>query len=249
MARTKISSTRDWELIDSDQDIRGRELWDAHGHKLGTIDDLVVDTDAQRVDSVVLESGDEFRADHLSIAEDAVYVLNYNAAEASPALGRAETRTYEDERVERRPSDSARPYDDGRVQRRAEDARSRDRDRHEGDRRDRDRREEDRLDDDRPARDGVPGFPELSDDFRSHYDSSFRDSNRDYSDWEPAYRYGYDMAFAPAFAGSSFDDVDAELRKGYYQRMGYPMSDRHVWNEVRPAVKHAFQRAREHATA
>lgn len=210
MPRLPLSDTRDWELVRSDQDLRGQPLWDAHGHRLGTIEDMIVDTQTERVSAVVLDTGDRFSAHDLSVGDDAVYVLGYDAAAAPPDSARRATR-----------DPDATP---GPLHRRDDDS----------PRRDTQPRE------DAPAR---RGYTDYTDDFRRHYDDEYRDRDRDYSDWEPAYRFGYDMAFEPEFAGRDFDAAEEDLRIGFYRRMGYPMSDRHVWDDVRGAVSHAFDRA------
>jgi|GEM_PF-1882116 len=214
MPRVRLSDTRDWELTDSDHDLRGRDLWDAHGHRLGEIRDMIVDTDSQRVDTVVLENGDEYRTQDLSIGDDAVYVLNYDAAQHSVP---GPVRRYEDDRLRRREAAPAEPP-------RLADAPAQEAPRGE-------------------VRTGT-AYADHADAFRQHYDGTYRDAGLDFSDWEPAYRYGYDAAFDTDHAGRDYESVEDTLRRGYYQRHGYPMSDRIVWRQVRGAVRHAFERAR-----
>jgi sporulation protein YlmC with PRC-barrel domain len=222
MPRVRLSDSRDWELTESDKDLRGRDLWDAHGHRLGEIQDMVVDTDAQRVDTVVLDNGDEYRTQDLSIGEDAVYVLNYDAAQqAAPGP----VRRYEDDRLRRR---EAAPADPPPVPASNSTAGA------DAPRQDASRGE---------ARAGTT-YADHADAFRQHYDSAYRDAGLDFTDWDPAYRYGYDAAFDTDHAGRDYDSVEDTLRRGYYQRHGYPMSDRIVWHQVRGAVRHAFERAR-----
>jgi len=209
MARVRYSDTRDWELMDSDHDLRGRDLWDAHGHRLGRIEDLVVDTSAQRVDAVVVDSGEEYLAEHLSIGEDAVYVLEYNAASSEPPGPlRPDRRPYEDRGLRRRDSDPSP------------------------------------LGEDPPRVGEAGGYAGLADGFRGHYRQTYGDAGLDFADWEPAYRFGYDAAYDNAYAGRGFDASEEALRRGYYQRHGYPMSDRIVWRHVRGAVQHAFEEVR-----
>jgi sporulation protein YlmC with PRC-barrel domain len=249
MARVRLSKTRDWDLINSDQDLRNKDLWDAHGHRLGTIDDMIVDTDAERVVAVVLNNGDEYHARDLSIGDDAVYVLNYDATAGEPAG--PVRRQYEEQPLRRRGADAedapreetvrddtpapfAATRDDASAQ--ASAARA-----------DADRRESERRDRDEPARRSARRtYPDFADGFRQHYDREYGNLDRDYSDWEPAYRFGYDMAFETEYVGREFDAAEEDLRREYYRRMGYPMSDRHVWDDVRNAVQHAFERSRQY---
>lgn len=79
MAHVLLSETKDWVLEDDDQDLRGWEVRDVKGQRIGTVGDLIVDTDAERVDTVVLEDGTTFRADDVSLADGVVYVESYGA--------------------------------------------------------------------------------------------------------------------------------------------------------------------------
>lgn len=99
MARVLLSESKDWVLEDKDQDLRGWEVRDAKGQPIGQVGDLIVDTDAQRVDTIVLEDGTTFRAADVHLADGVVYVDSYGA----PA--------------------HARPYGDGHDVHRAEAAR------------------------------------------------------------------------------------------------------------------------------
>ena len=67
MAVTPLSDLRDWQLADDDQDIRGKRLVDTTGKFLGTIQQLMVNTDAERVDSVRTESGELYPVGALEI--------------------------------------------------------------------------------------------------------------------------------------------------------------------------------------
>lgn len=90
----------------------------------------------------------------------------------------------------------------------------------------------------------VLEYRDYHDEFRQHHADRFRETGRDYDAYEPAYRFGYDMAYDSRFAGRAFEDGEADLRQAYYQRHGYPMSDPHIWADVREAARHAFERIR-----
>ena len=197
MARVLLSETKDWVLEDKDQDLRGWEVRDAKGQRIGAVGDMIVDTDRLRIDTVVLEDGATFRADDVHLADGVVYVDSYGA-----------------------PS-HARPYTGGHGVRMAETVP------HPG-----------------PAASGPQGgvFADDEDAFRRHYSDAYGDL--DYTDYAPAYRFGYDMAYDDRYADRDFEAVEAELRAGYYRRHGYPMSDNLVWHRVSDAVRHAFTTAR-----
>lgn len=85
MARVRIEDQREFELTDRHHDLRGRELRDAVGRPLGTIKTMIVDTDARRVDAVVLETGTEYPVRDLQIMEQAVYYIPTPAADTGGA--------------------------------------------------------------------------------------------------------------------------------------------------------------------
>lgn len=72
MAVTPLSELREWQLEKDGQDLRGRQLIDSSGKLLGTIDQMMVNTDAERVDSVRTENGDLYPVGALEIRTDAV---------------------------------------------------------------------------------------------------------------------------------------------------------------------------------
>lgn len=60
MARAPLSRLEDWELDHQTQDLRNHMLVDERGTPIGTIREMIVDTDAERVASIVLENGTEY---------------------------------------------------------------------------------------------------------------------------------------------------------------------------------------------
>ena len=222
MARALLSETKDWVLADKDQDLRGWDVLDAKGQPIGEVADLIIDTDAQRVDTIVLADGATFAVADVSLGDGVVYVESYGApAHARPygedsGVRRSEGRIEED--VPPReplappvaatatsppaaaPPPTAAPVTTGGV------------------------------------------FADHEDLFRSHYRDAYGDL--DYADYAPAYRFGYDMAYEERYAGRDFEALESELRETYYRRHGYPMSDNLVWNSIRDAVRHAYGHAR-----
>ena len=69
MAVTPLSDLKDWQLANDHQDIRGKRLVDTTGKVLGTIEELIVNTDAERVDSVRTERGDLFPVGALEVGD------------------------------------------------------------------------------------------------------------------------------------------------------------------------------------
>jgi hypothetical protein len=74
MSRTLFSSESDWELADGTPDIRGYVALDGAGAAVGRVASLVVDTDAEMVSSVILDTGDEVPAFDITIGRGVVYL-------------------------------------------------------------------------------------------------------------------------------------------------------------------------------
>ncbi len=74
MAIERLDNLSDWHLVHDDQDIRGWELQDRTGRRLGTIRHLIVDTDAELVSAVVLDNGAEYAAEQIEIGKNVVYL-------------------------------------------------------------------------------------------------------------------------------------------------------------------------------
>ncbi len=73
--------------------------------------------------------------------------------------------------------------------------------------------------------------------FRTNYDQNYANSGYDYSVYDPAYRYGYNLATNPRYEGRDWADVEPEVHT--YWDTNYPgtwdrvkNSIRDAWNEV-----------------
>lgn len=73
MTRELLSQLSDWQLVHDSQDIRGQTLYDADGRPLGKIDNLIVNTDTEYVDAIVVD-GREIPANALEIGDNTVYL-------------------------------------------------------------------------------------------------------------------------------------------------------------------------------
>jgi hypothetical protein len=83
--------------------------------------------------------------------------------------------------------------------------------------------------------------------FREAWETQYQSSGRRWSDLEPAYRYGYEMAHDPQYRASDFATVEADLRAGYREwaaRSGYAPAAGEEWEDIREAVQHAWERTR-----
>ena len=68
--------------------------------------------------------------------------------------------------------------------------------------------------------------------------------DRDFSFYEPAYRYGWESARRYAGDARSFEELEPELAGGWLSWMVGDSSPSHEWHEARDAVRDAWNRIR-----
>ena len=71
---TPLSTLDDWQLENSDQDIRGFKVYDQPGHVIGEIEDMLVDKDSEEVAALKLSSGQEIPTADVVIGDGAVFL-------------------------------------------------------------------------------------------------------------------------------------------------------------------------------
>ncbi len=81
MTRAPLSQLDDWVLEDKSQDLRGQTLMDASGDSIGTIEEMIVNTDTEYIDSVVLDTGAEIPVSDLNITDQGVYLIGTTRTE------------------------------------------------------------------------------------------------------------------------------------------------------------------------
>ena len=76
MSTHVLSNTGDWKLrFEDTQDIRGYTVLNQDGTDLGTtVEDLIIDTDAERVSRIRLSDGSEYPAGDISIGDGVIYI-------------------------------------------------------------------------------------------------------------------------------------------------------------------------------
>ncbi len=80
MSRISLSDSGDWKLeFPDDQDIRGYRALDEDGNDVGVVDTMIVNTNEERVDAILLRDGTEYPAADLSIGDGVVYLTTVNA--------------------------------------------------------------------------------------------------------------------------------------------------------------------------
>lgn len=69
-----LSELDDWQLVNSDQDLRGRPLCTQSGERLGTVHRMLVDRDHKRVAALVLDNGRAVPVDDVEIRDGNAYI-------------------------------------------------------------------------------------------------------------------------------------------------------------------------------
>lgn len=72
MALIPLAELEDFQLVDSDQDCRGWPVLDAAGRQVGSVREMLVDTDGERVAALVLDSGVQILAEAVSFNDGRV---------------------------------------------------------------------------------------------------------------------------------------------------------------------------------
>jgi hypothetical protein len=70
----------------------------------------------------------------------------------------------------------------------------------------------------------------------------YYEAEREFSEYEPAYRYGWERAGLSEYRNRSFEEVEVELRRGWESTEQEP---RPSWDDARQPARDAFERARE----
>jgi uncharacterized protein (TIGR02271 family) len=78
----------------------------------------------------------------------------------------------------------------------------------------------------------------FGDEFHTHYNTHFANSGRVYTDYEPAYRYGYTLATRPDWQGRTWTEIEADARRQWEREY----RDQGPWEDFKDAVRHAWAR-------
>lgn len=83
MTRAPLSQLDDWQLVNSDKDLRGKTLMTDDGRMLGKVREMIVNTDTEYVEALVLDDGTEIPMSEVRLDGGTPY---YMAAPASVDL-------------------------------------------------------------------------------------------------------------------------------------------------------------------
>jgi uncharacterized protein (TIGR02271 family) len=81
-------------------------------------------------------------------------------------------------------------------------------------------------------------FTTYSDNFRKHYVTAFGDRGTAYTDYEPAYRYGYELGTNERYRGRDWVALEADARRDWELR--HPST----WERFKDAIRHAWEEVR-----
>ena len=81
-------------------------------------------------------------------------------------------------------------------------------------------------------------FTTYSDDFRKHYGTAYGTSGMAYAEYEPAYRYGYEIGTNERYRGRDWAALEAEARRDWEAR--HP----HTWERFKEAIRYSWDKVR-----
>jgi stress response protein YsnF len=82
------------------------------------------------------------------------------------------------------------------------------------------------------------GFEAYDATFREHYTTAFATSGAAYPDYEPAYRYGYELGTQERYRGRDWAALEAEARRDWETR--HP----NTWERFKDAIRYGWNRVR-----
>ncbi|HEX3245253.1 MAG TPA: YsnF/AvaK domain-containing protein [Chloroflexota bacterium] len=89
-------------------------------------------------------------------------------------------------------------------------------------------------------------WEEMAPDFRSRWQQRYGNTGGRWEDYEPGYRYGYEMAHDPRYSDRDWNDLEPEFRNDYSEwsrKYGY-RSDASTWDKIRANAREAWDEAR-----
>ena len=75
--------------------------------------------------------------------------------------------------------------------------------------------------------------------FRSHYDQMYARSGRSYNEYEPAYRFGYDLATDDRYRGQEWDDIAEDVATDWGREFD------EEWDEFKGAVRQGWEEVKD----
>ena len=82
------------------------------------------------------------------------------------------------------------------------------------------------------------GFAPYAADFRRHHTTMFASSGLEYADYEPAYRYGYDLGTNERYRGRDWTALEADARRDWEARQPG------TWERFKDAIRYGWDKVR-----
>lgn len=93
------------------------------------------------------------------------------------------------------------------------------------------------------AFDAEDDYASFSPSFRDHWQTNYGTGSRDFDYYDPAYRYGYNLAIDERYdAYDSWDKLEADAQRGWNDFAGTVDG---TWEEFKDAVRHAWEDVRD----
>jgi uncharacterized protein (TIGR02271 family) len=93
---------------------------------------------------------------------------------------------------------------------------------------------------------GMQSWEQMSPQYRQHWQTRYGTSGGRWEDYEPGYRYGYEMAHDPRYQGREWGAVEPDLRRDWSswgQRHGYHYGESD-WERFKDRVRESWDEAR-----
>src|SRR5206468_9807774 len=74
-------------------------------------------------------------------------------------------------------------------------------------------------------------------DFRNDYQTRYASQGGSYEQYEPAYRYGYDLSAMPNYRGRDWTTIEPEIRQDWETRQP------NTWDRFKNSIRFAWERA------
>lgn len=82
-------------------------------------------------------------------------------------------------------------------------------------------------------------FTTYSNSFRNHFSTSMYSNTYTYEQYEPAYRYGYDLATNSRYRQRNWDEIELEAQRYWDER------NPGTWDRIKNAVRHAWEEVKD----
>jgi len=80
-------------------------------------------------------------------------------------------------------------------------------------------------------------FEAFNSDFRNDYQTRYANQGGTYEQYEPVYRYGYDLASQPNYQGRSWTEIEPQIRQDWERRQP------NTWDRFKDSVRFGWDRA------